>query len=490
MFSDSSTDSESGIRFKTTTTRHVTDKSTFRSHSPRSTGRYESSHDRQDVRSRNYSRRRHNDDRKSDNKNDKSPISYHKSDSIRSEKYRDFERNRDSNRTRDSDKNRDFERNRDLSKTRDADRSRTLDRTRASDRNRESERNRVAERNRDSSRNRSKDRNRKEDKDKRHRSPANKCRSSSAEKKVDRSERIEIKNGNDNAYSSKSSKSRNNLKNDCFIDNDRITKVSENLKDKQSSKNGRQKEENKDEQTKTNDKSEIDKEKHEKKKKNYVNRNNEENYKEKTNIIDVSDEKDPGNTDDRYLRKTKNLSPELLNYKCKDISEEDSKHRAKKLKRTKHSKKHKKKKLDLSEGELTPSDNDTEIDKFFSSNEKTVCKQEYSYGSFIGPEIPSDLRNSVMESEKLIVISDIGQTSSEEDSYGPLPSTSNKLSKAHYELEKRALEIRMDKIRESDVLDEKMRDEWMTELPESKSLHLGLGPRKFRAREGPDMSDR
>lgn len=34
------------------------------------------------------------------------------------------------------------------------------------------------------------------------------------------------------------------------------------------------------------------------------------------------------------------------------------------------------------------------------------------------------------------------------------------------------------------------REEWMTELPPAQAASLGLGPRKFRIREGPDMSDR
>lgn len=34
------------------------------------------------------------------------------------------------------------------------------------------------------------------------------------------------------------------------------------------------------------------------------------------------------------------------------------------------------------------------------------------------------------------------------------------------------------------------REEWMTELPSAQAANLGLGPRKFRLRDGPDMSDR
>lgn len=36
----------------------------------------------------------------------------------------------------------------------------------------------------------------------------------------------------------------------------------------------------------------------------------------------------------------------------------------------------------------------------------------------------------------------------------------------------------------------KSREQWMLELPEAKAKYLGLEARNFRAKEGPDMSDR
>lgn len=39
-------------------------------------------------------------------------------------------------------------------------------------------------------------------------------------------------------------------------------------------------------------------------------------------------------------------------------------------------------------------------------------------------------------------------------------------------------------------IDGNKREEWMTELPPAQAANLGLGPRKFRLRDGPDMSDR
>lgn len=85
-------------------------------------------------------------------------------------------------------------------------------------------------------------------------------------------------------------------------------------------------------------------------------------------------------------------------------------------------------------------------------------------------------------------------SSDEEDGIGPLPfGSEDKWTDAHQKLEERALDI---KIRKLDGLsmnvsdDVKKREEWMTNLPEAKARFLGLEARTFRAKEGPDMSDR
>lgn len=82
--------------------------------------------------------------------------------------------------------------------------------------------------------------------------------------------------------------------------------------------------------------------------------------------------------------------------------------------------------------------------------------------------------------------------SSDEDGIGPLPvGSEQKWSEAHQQLEERAYEMKIKKL-ESDIGKSKDagREQWMLELPEGKTKFLGLEARGFRARDGPDMSDR
>lgn len=85
------------------------------------------------------------------------------------------------------------------------------------------------------------------------------------------------------------------------------------------------------------------------------------------------------------------------------------------------------------------------------------------------------------------------ESSDEDGGIGPLPSGSEeKWSEAHQRLEERALDMKIRKLdgqsmHKSNV---KSREQWMLELPEGKAKYLGLEARSFRAKEGPDMSDR
>lgn len=82
---------------------------------------------------------------------------------------------------------------------------------------------------------------------------------------------------------------------------------------------------------------------------------------------------------------------------------------------------------------------------------------------------------------------------SDDEDIGPLPAGSeDKWSDAHKRLEVRALNM---KIRQLDghslnSHQVKSREQWMLELPEGKAKYIGLEARSFRAKEGPDMSDR
>lgn len=76
---------------------------------------------------------------------------------------------------------------------------------------------------------------------------------------------------------------------------------------------------------------------------------------------------------------------------------------------------------------------------------------------------------------------------------GPLPAgTESKLSEAHQRLEERALDMKIRKLDGHSLqqTNAKSREQWMLELPEGKAKYLGLEARSFRAKEGPDMSDR
>lgn len=86
-----------------------------------------------------------------------------------------------------------------------------------------------------------------------------------------------------------------------------------------------------------------------------------------------------------------------------------------------------------------------------------------------------------------------GESSDEDVGMGPLPTgTEQTWSEAHKRLEERALEMKIKKLEghssQSDKI--KSREQWMLELPEGKAKYLGLEARSFRAKEGPDMSDR
>ncbi|XP_076246476.1 uncharacterized protein LOC143186654 [Calliopsis andreniformis] len=102
----------------------------------------------------------------------------------------------------------------------------------------------------------------------------------------------------------------------------------------------------------------------------------------------------------------------------------------------------------------------------------------------IGPTLPSVTKSSDNDEPEQA-------DSDNEDAIGPLPADHPAL-KSNYvyrQLEQRAQQIKSKQIAEDDsVLNQ--REEWMTELPPAQISNLGLAPRKFRVREGPDMSDR
>ncbi|XP_026726205.1 RNA-binding protein 25 [Trichoplusia ni] len=107
----------------------------------------------------------------------------------------------------------------------------------------------------------------------------------------------------------------------------------------------------------------------------------------------------------------------------------------------------------------------------------------------IGPSIPDNMRKTLAEKEREV----IKYESSDEDiGIGPLPvGSEEKWSDAHRRLEERALDIKIKNLDgPSESSNVKSREKWMLELPEGKAKILGLEARSFRAKAGPDMSDR
>ncbi|XP_076662225.1 uncharacterized protein LOC143365704 [Halictus rubicundus] len=132
--------------------------------------------------------------------------------------------------------------------------------------------------------------------------------------------------------------------------------------------------------------------------------------------------------------------------------------------------------------------NDSDIEMIFGpALPPHLLEQKQSNGTetkVIGPALPSAIQSSHDEQ--------IEQSDSEnEDAIGPLPVDHPALrsSYVYRQLEHRAQRIKNEQMNE-DNSTVTQREEWMTELPPAQISNLQLGPRKFRVRAGPDMSDR
>lgn len=111
-------------------------------------------------------------------------------------------------------------------------------------------------------------------------------------------------------------------------------------------------------------------------------------------------------------------------------------------------------------------------------------KEEDSSEKIIGPTLPPHLRKQLADAGPCVD----EQESDDDDSYGPLPIGAP-LSKSHMELEERSWQLKIDQLN-ADGDGEPKREEWMLELPAVKAANLGLGPRTFRMKGRPDLSDR
>ncbi|XP_063393697.1 splicing factor, arginine/serine-rich 19 [Cydia fagiglandana] len=107
----------------------------------------------------------------------------------------------------------------------------------------------------------------------------------------------------------------------------------------------------------------------------------------------------------------------------------------------------------------------------------------------IGPSIPDQLRKELAENDCEVIKCE----SSDDDGIGPLPTgAEHKWSDAHRRLEERALDLKIRNMDGHSMQSSKVksREQWMLELPEGKAKYMGLEARTFRAKEGPDMSNR
>lgn len=112
-----------------------------------------------------------------------------------------------------------------------------------------------------------------------------------------------------------------------------------------------------------------------------------------------------------------------------------------------------------------------------------------STSTVIGPALPSNFKATPTT---VVHPMTSDSESDSDDDFGPMPIDSEKVTRAHLELEERALEYQIMGIPSTSTLkNDGGREEWMIELPEVKKVtDLGLGARQFRASEGPDFSDR
>lgn len=119
-----------------------------------------------------------------------------------------------------------------------------------------------------------------------------------------------------------------------------------------------------------------------------------------------------------------------------------------------------------------------------------------------GPILPSNIDLNVAAAEYNLkidsAVSDITDSDEnndddeDDDIIGPMPVGAGK-TKAHLELEKRALELKLAKLNERDerANQEATREEWMIELPEIRGVAgLGLVARQFRTKVRDEIGDR
>ncbi|KAG8277046.1 GPALPP motifs-containing protein 1 [Homalodisca vitripennis] len=116
-----------------------------------------------------------------------------------------------------------------------------------------------------------------------------------------------------------------------------------------------------------------------------------------------------------------------------------------------------------------------------------------SYGPALPPSHVRDaIQGPALPPEMASELGETAQEDSEDDDDMVGPQVEGKMTKAQYLLDMRAIHIKrkLDEEKGGISKEVKKREEWMLELPPEKASNLGLGPRSFRMKEAPDMSNR
>ncbi|XP_044018885.1 uncharacterized protein DDB_G0287625 isoform X2 [Aphidius gifuensis] len=136
-----------------------------------------------------------------------------------------------------------------------------------------------------------------------------------------------------------------------------------------------------------------------------------------------------------------------------------------------------------------------------NENDDDDEEEEDTFGPALPPHLAS--KNCQVLEQELAVKMDISDSvkdvkncedndDDDDGCIGPLPANHPALQDdlVQQQLEYRARMIKRELAEIDNNVDEKKREEWMTELPSIQTAHLGLVPRSFRSKPGPDMSDR
>ncbi|EZA54276.1 hypothetical protein DMN91_006545 [Ooceraea biroi] len=159
-------------------------------------------------------------------------------------------------------------------------------------------------------------------------------------------------------------------------------------------------------------------------------------------------------------------------------------------------------KSDLIGPRLSPRLNEEEESNIAKTIATSTAKGNVTFGPALPPHLlqqqcrdnsQNEIIGPVLPTTAKLCEKDSGASSESDNdcAIGPLPMDHPALrnNRVYEQLNLRAQKIRDERCLETiDVKNQ--REEWMTDLPPVQAANLGLGPRKFKLRDGPDISDR